>query len=107
MEELLRMIGALYICVVINIVLGMVYTINLKKVKFDLYKLLNGVVKGLAIGFAFIGLNYVWMQFPSMQESFGVAPTTIISVGIAYYFGKCVLQLKGMIEEKKALKEGK
>ena len=107
MRELLTMIGSLYLLVVVNIVLGMVYTINLKKLNFDLYKLLNGVVKGLAIGFAFISLNFVWMQFPSMQESFGVAPTTIISVGIAYYFGKCVVQLKNMIEEKKATKEGK
>lgn len=107
MKELLTMIGCLYLLVLVNILLGMVYKINLKKFKFDKYKLLGGVVKGLAIGFAFVSLNIVWMQFPSMQESFGVAPTAILSLGIAYYFGKCALQLKNIVVKEKELKEGK
>ena len=33
MKELLTMIGCLYLLVIVNIVLGMVYTINLKTLK--------------------------------------------------------------------------
>jgi len=107
MKELLTMIGCLYLCVIVNIALGMVHKINVRKMKFDIYKLLDGVVYGIVIGFACISLNFVWMQFPSMQESFGVAPTAILSLGIAFYFGKCILKLKDILSEKKALKEGK
>lgn len=89
MNEIINMLselGSLGIAIIINIALGMFYNIRIKDIKFDKYKLIEGIVKAAIIAGSFIGLAYCFEV--SDLSSIGITPKLVMNTAIILYVGK-------------------
>ena len=68
-------------------------SLSIKEIKFDLYKLLNGVIKSIIIASVFVGTSYIFDQMKELSEALGVTPKFIIISAITLYVGKALVAL--------------
>lgn len=93
MLEILNYLPLLGIAVVCNILCGIYYNINVKEIKFDWVKLLNGIIKAIIVIVVFIGTAYIFDQMKELTEALGVTPKFIMVSAITLYVGKVLVSL--------------
>ena len=93
MMEIFKALGILAIVVMCNILCGIYYNVNVKNIKFDWIKLLNGVIKALIVGIIAVGMSYVFGQMPELTEAIGITPMMIMNSAIILYVGKTLVGL--------------
>lgn len=93
MIETFRILGILVIAVVCNILCGLYYNVNVKKMSFDKIKLSNGIIKAGIVGVVALGISYVFIQMPSLTEAIGITPNMIMNSAIILYVGKVLVGL--------------
>lgn len=100
MKEILFDCLYLGILVLINIACSVFYNINVKDIKFDIFKLLNGLYKGIIVSFSFVGLAFVLQQLPQISSAVGVQPKALMIASIVYYFKKAMTSLMDCVKVK-------
>jgi len=95
MTEIIDLMPLLCITMAINISLGMYYNIGVKSFNFDYKVFINGLVKAIIIGTAFIGLAYCFDK--TDLSSIGITPTLIMYSAIVLYAGKDLKTLAKII----------
>lgn len=95
MTEIINLLPLLGITMAINISLGMYYNIGVKSFGFDYKMFINGLVKAINIGAAFVGLAYCFDN--TDLSSIGITPTVIMYSAIALYAGKDLKTLAKII----------
>ena len=93
MLEILNYLPLLGIAVVCNILCGIYYNINVKEIKFNWLKLLNGVIKAIIVIVVFIGMAYIFDQMKELAEALGVTPKFIMVSAITLYTSKVLISL--------------
>ena len=93
MLEILNYLPLLGIAVVCNVLCGIYYNINVKEIKFNWLKLLNGIMKAIIVIVVFIGMAYIFDQMKELAEALGVTPKFIIISAITLYVGKALVAL--------------
>ena len=88
MQECFKLLIALGILAIANIIGGIINNIKLRKFKFEWKKLLNGVIQFLGFGFMFISLAYCINEIPEIGNALGVQPKAMILAAILVYAGK-------------------
>lgn len=91
MKEILNYLPILAILIISNILLGTVYNMDIKDMKFDKIKFLNGFKKAVSIAIAFVGLAYTFDVVDIGGDI--VTPQLIMSSALATYAGKVVVNL--------------
>jgi hypothetical protein len=91
MLEIAKMLLPLAVVVVINIALGTYYNISIQDIKFDKFKLLNGIFKALIVGGSFVGLAYVVSAV--QLGDFSIDPKLIMITAIGTYGVKSAANL--------------
>lgn len=100
MKEILFDCLYLGILVLINIACSVFYNINVKDIKFDIFKLLNGLYKGIIVSFSFVGLAFTLQQLPQISNAVGVQPKALMIASIVYYFKKAMTSLMDCVKVK-------
>lgn len=100
MKEILFDCLYLGILVLINIACSVFYNINVKDIKFDIFKLLNGLYKGIIVSFSFVGLAFALQQLPQISSAVGVQPKALMIASIVYYFKKAMTSLMDCVKVK-------
>ena len=93
MLEILNYLPLLGIAVVCNILCGIYYNINVKEIKFNWLKLLNGIIKAIIVIVVFIGMAYIFDQMKELAEALGVTPKFIMVSAITLYTSKVLISL--------------
>ena len=93
MIEILNYLPLLGIAVVCNILCGIYYNINVKEIKFNWLKLLNGIMKAIIVIVVFIGMAYIFDQMKELAEALGVTPKFIMVSAITLYTSKVLISL--------------
>lgn len=93
MMEIFKDLGILAIVVLCNILCGTYYNVNIKDIKFNWIKLLNGVIKALIVGIIAVGMSYVFSQMTELTEAIGITPMMIMNSAIILYVGKTLVGL--------------
>ena len=93
MLEILNYLPLLGIAVVCNILCGIYYNINVKEIKFNWLKLLNGIMKAIIVIVVFIGMAYIFDQMKELAEALGVTPKFIMVSAITLYTSKVLISL--------------
>ena len=97
MQEMLNYLLVLGITVFCNILCGVYYNVNIKQIKFDWYKLGNGIIKALIVVAVFIGLAFVFEKMPELADAIGVTPKFVMISAITLYTGKTILGLANIL----------
>lgn len=100
MKEILFDCLYLGILVLINIACSVFYNINVKDIKFDIFKLLNGLYKGIIVSLSFVGLAFALQQLPQISNAVGVQPKALMIASIVYYFKKAMTSLMDCVKVK-------
>ena len=82
---------ALCIAALVNVLLGIYKNIGIEGYKFDVRKLINGLIKAVIIIVAFIGVAYCFDI--TDLNSLGVTPDMIVNTAIILYIGKSLQNL--------------
>lgn len=93
MMEIFNALGILAIVVMCNILCGIYYNVNVKNMKFDLTKLLNGIVKAVIVGIIAVSMSFVFTEMPELTEAIGITPMMIMNSAIILYGGKALIGL--------------
>ena len=93
MMEIFNALGILAIVVVCNILCGIYYNVNIKNMKFDWTKLLNGIIKAVIVGVIAVGMSFVFTEMPELTEAIGITPMMIMNSAIILYGGKALIGL--------------
>ena len=93
MIEILNYLPLLGIAVICNILCGIYYSINIKKISFDWNKLFNGIMKAIIVIVVFIGMAYIFDQMKELAEALGVTPKFIMVSAITLYTSKVLISL--------------
>ena len=93
MMEIFKALGILSIVVLCNILCGTYYNVNIKNMKFDWTKLLNGIIKAVIVGVIAVGMSFVFTEMPELTEAIGITPMVIMNSAIILYGGKAVVGL--------------
>lgn len=104
MQECFKLLIALGILAIANIIGGIINNIKLRKFKFEWKKLLNGVIQFLGFGFMFISLAYCINEIPEIGDALGVQPKAMILAAILVYACKVFDQLNDTFNLKKQIK---
>lgn len=96
-QEIMNYLMILGLLVLANIMLGMFYNINVKKFKFNIVKLLNGIVKSVIVVFSFCVLYYAFYQLPELTQSIGFDPQFIMFGAIVVYATKVISDLANIL----------
>lgn len=88
MLEIIKMLLPLSLAVIINIALGTYYNISIQNLKFDKFKLLDGLTKAVIVGGSFVGLAYI-VSTVSLGD-FAIDPKLIMITAIGTYAVKDV-----------------
>lgn len=91
LENITSQMVALFIAIIVNILLGVYYNINLNNVEFNIKTLLTGVIKGIIIGVSFIGVAYCFDTTDLSQV--GISPDLIMNSAIVLYITKSLYNL--------------
>lgn len=87
-QEVTKYLFILGMLVFSNILLGVFYNVNIKKFKFDVVKLINGIIKSGIVIFAFCTLYYVFYQLPELTDAVGFDAQVIMYGAIIIYTSK-------------------
>ena len=93
MMEIFKALGILSIVVLCNILCGTYYNVNIKNMKFDWTKLLNGIIKAVIVGVIAVGMSFVFTEMPELTEAIGITPMVIMNSAIILYGGKDLVGL--------------
>ena len=93
MMEIFNSLKFLLIAVICNILCGAYYNVNVKDIKFDWIKLLNGILKALIVSIIAVGMSYIFSQMPELTEAIGITPMMIMNSAIILYVGKTLVGL--------------
>ena len=93
MMEIFKALGILSIVVLCNILCGIYYNVNIKNMKFDWTKLLNGIIKAVIVGVIAVGMSFVFTEMPELTEAIGITPMVIMNSAIILYGGKALVGL--------------
>ena len=93
MMEIFKALGILSIVVLCNILCGTYYNVNIKNMKFDWTKLLNGIIKAVIVGAIAVGMSFVFTEMPELTEAIGITPMAIMNSAIILYGGKALVGL--------------
>ena len=91
--EIFKALGILSIVVLCNILCGIYYNVNIKNMKFDWTKLLNGIIKAVIVGVIAVGMSFVFTEMPELTEAIGITPMVIMNSAIILYGGKALVGL--------------
>ena len=91
--EIFKALGILSIVVLCNILCGTYYNVNIKNMKFDWTKLLNGIIKAVIVGAIAVGMSFVFTEMPELTEAIGITPMAIMNSAIILYGGKALVGL--------------
>lgn len=91
MNEVFTYLPVLAIVMVCNIALGMYSKIGVEHIGFDRNKFINGIIKAVIIGGAFVGLTYCFTVVD--LSSVGIEPMVVMFSAIVIYAGKAVKNL--------------
>ena len=93
MKEILNYLPLLAIAMMSNILCGVYYNINVKEIKFDWIKLLNGLIKATIVATVFIGVAYIFDNMSDLSTALGVTPQFIMISAVTLYTGKALVSL--------------
>lgn len=95
MKEIITDMPVLGIAMLINIALGVYYSIGIQSLSFDYKKLLNGMLKALLIGASFLGIAYCFDG--TDLSSIGITPEFVMNSAIILYTGKDLTTLSKIL----------
>lgn len=96
---------ALCIAALVNVLLGLYNNIGVEGYKFDIRKLINGLIKAVIIIVAFIGVAYCFDI--TDLNSLGVTPDMIVNTAIILYIGKSLQNLAKVLGVETSSKKAK
>lgn len=96
---------ALCIAALVNVLLGLYNNIGVEGYKFDIRKLINGLIKAVIIIIAFIGVAYCFDI--TDLNSLGVTPDMIVNTAIILYIGKSLQNLAKVLGVETSSKKAK
>lgn len=94
---------ALCIAALVNVLLGIYNNIGVEGYKFDIRKLINGLIKAVIIIVAFIGIAYCFDI--TDLNSLGLTPDMIVNTAIILYIGKSLQNLTKILGVETSLKK--
>lgn len=94
---------ALCIAALVNVLLGIYNNIGVEGYKFDIRKLINGLIKAVIIIAAFIGIAYCFDI--TDLNSLGLTPDMIVNTAIILYIGKSLQNLTKILGVETSLKK--
>ena len=94
---------ALCIAALVNVLLGLYNNIGVERYKFDIRKLINGLIKAVIIIVAFIGIAYCFDI--TDLNSLGLTPDMIVNTAIILYVGKSLQNLTKILGVETSLKK--
>lgn len=94
---------ALCIAALVNVLLGLYHNIGVEGYKFDIRKLINGLIKAVIIIVAFIGIAYCFDI--TDLNSLGLTPDMIVNTAIILYVGKSLQNLTKILGVEASLKK--
>ena len=94
---------ALCIAALVNVLLGLYNNIGVEGYKFDVRKLINGLIKAVIIIVAFIGIAYCFDI--TDLNSLGLTPDMIVNTAIILYVGKSLQNLAKILGVEASLKK--
>ena len=94
---------ALCIAALVNVLLGIYNNIGIEGYKFDIRKLINGLIKAIIIIVAFIGVAYCFDI--TDLNSLGLTPDMIVNTAIILYIGKSLQNLAKVLGVETSLKK--
>ena len=95
MLEIVKMLLPLGLAVLMNIALGTYYNISVKDIKFDKYKLINGLIKAIIVGGSFVGLSYI-VTVVNLGD-FTIDPKLVMITAIGTYSVKVINNLRKIL----------
>lgn len=94
---------ALCIAALVNVLLGLYNNIGVEGYKFDVHKLINGLIKAAIVIVAFIGVAYCFDI--TDLNSLGLTPDMIVNAAIVLYIGKSLQNLTKILGVETSLKK--
>lgn len=94
---------ALCIAALVNVLLGIYNNIGVEGYKFDIRKLINGLIKAVIVIIAFIGIAYCFDI--TDLNSLGLTPDMIVNAAIILYIGKSLQNLTKILGVETSLKK--
>ena len=94
---------ALCIAALVNVLLGLYNNIGVERYKFDVRKLINGLIKAVIIIVAFIGIAYCFDV--TDLNSLGLTPDMIVNTAIILYISKSLQNLTKILGIEASLKK--
>lgn len=94
---------ALCVAALVNILLGLYNNIGVEGYKFDIRKLINGLIKAVIVIVAFIGIAYCFDI--TDLNSLGLTPDMIVNAAIVLYIGKSLQNLIKILGVETSLKK--
>ena len=94
---------ALCIAALVNVLLGLYNNIGVERYKFDVRKLINGLIKAVIVIIAFIGIAYCFDV--TDLNSLGLTPDMIVNTAIILYIGKSLQNLAKVLGVETSLKK--
>lgn len=91
MEEIIGLLPVLLVAVVMNIAAGTYFSIGKENSRFDIKRLISGIIKALIVGGMFIGTAYCFEA--TDLSSVGITPIFVMLSAISLYVGKAVVSL--------------
>lgn len=94
---------ALCVAALVNVLLGLYNNIGVEGYKFDIRKLINGLIKAVIVIVAFIGIAYCFDI--TDLNSLGLTPDMIVNAAIVLYIGKSLQNLTKILGVETSLKK--
>lgn len=94
---------ALCVAALVNVLLGLYNNIGVERYKFDVRKLINGLIKAVIVIIAFIGIAYCFDI--TDLNSLGLTPDMIVNAAIVLYIGKSLQNLTKILGVETSLKK--
>ena len=94
---------ALCIAALVNVLLGLYNNIGVERYKFDIRRLINGLIKAVIVIIAFIGIAYCFDI--TDLNSLGLTPDMIVNTAIILYVGKSLQNLTKILGVETSLKK--
>ena len=94
---------ALCVAALVNVLLGLYNNIGVEGYKFDIRKLINGLIKAVIVIVAFIGIAYCFDI--TDLNSLGLTPDIIVNAAIVLYIGKSLQNLTKILGVETSLKK--
>lgn len=101
MEEVRELLILLAIAVVDNVLGGVYVSLSMDNFKFDMRRLIKGLVKAACVCAMLYGLSYIVYKMPALKDTIGLEPKALIVSGIGVYSVKVVGQLTKILGLKK------